>query len=358
MSHTRASPTPQLPPTGLRIGVARDPIAIVRAAEHDRYGGPEQVQLREVQRPVPKDDEVLIRVQVASVNRGDLDGLRPKPQFVRLFMGLRAPRIKRIGLDAAGVVEAVGPAVSRFKVGDRVFADLLPFGAGAFAEFACAPEKAFLPIPDGLSTEDAATLPHSAVLALQGLRRRKGNTIQPGEKLLIDGASGNVGPFLVQIAKAMGAEVTGVASGDKLDFVRSLGADHVIDYRTTDYTRGNERYDWIVAVDSHHSIFRMSRPLRPNGTYHTMGGTGRSILGALILGPLIGRLTGKRMGLMLWWKPFLAADVATITRLIAEGKVRPAIDRRFPLAEVAEALRYVDDGHPLGKVLVTVESGS
>ena len=291
---------------------------------------------------------------MASVNRGDLDGLLPKPQFVRLFTGLRAPRIKRIGIDAAGVVEEVGPKVARFKVGDRVFGDLLPFGAGAFAEFVCAPEKAFLPIPDGLSIEDAATLPHSAVLAVQGLRRRNGDTIQPGEKLLIDGASGNVGPFLVQIAKEMGAEVTGVASGDKLDFVRSLGADHVIDYRTIDYTRGKERYDWIVAVDSHHSIFKMSRPLRPNGTYHTMGGTGRSIFGALILGPLIGRLTGKRMGLMLWWKPFRAEDVATITRLIAEGKVRPAIDSRYPLEDVVGALRQVNDGRARGKVLVTV----
>ena len=238
----------------------------MKAAYYDRYGPPEVVQIREVERPVPKDDQVLVRVRAASVNRADLDGLKPKPSFVRLFMGLRAPRSHEVGIDAAGVIESVGPGVTRFKTGDEVFTDLFAAGKfGAFAEYVCAREKAFEPIPAGMSFEEAATLPHSGVLALQGLRMRNGRTIKAGDRVLVDGASGNVGPFVVQIAKSMGAEVTGVTSTDKLDFVRSLGADHVIDYTKVDYTRTGERYDWIVAVDSHHSILGVRRAMKPNG---------------------------------------------------------------------------------------------
>jgi NADPH:quinone reductase-like Zn-dependent oxidoreductase len=204
----------------------------MKAAMRDRYGPPEVVEVREVDRPTPKDHEVLVRVHAASVNRADLDGLYPRWQLTRLFLGLRNPRMPRLGLDVAGVVEAVGPNVTRFRPGDEVFADLFLFGQGAFAEYVCAPDKAFLSIPAGMSFEVAATLPHSAVLAVQGLRAGD-RTVKPGDKVLVVGASGNVGPFVVQIAKAMGAEVTGVASTAKLDFVRSLGADHVNDYTTT-----------------------------------------------------------------------------------------------------------------------------
>ena len=228
----------------------------MQAALQERYGPPEVVRLAEVDRPVPGDDQVLVRVQAASVNRADLDGLGPRPGFVRLFLGLRAPRNHRMGIDVAGVVESVGAAVTRFKPGDKVFADLYPHGGGAFAEYACAPEKAFQPMPADMSFEDAATLPHSAILALQGLRRRRGQTIKPGDKVAVVGASGNVGPFAVQIAKSMGAEVTGVCSTQKVDFVRSLGADHVIDYKAVDYTKTGERYDWILDTDSHHSLPR------------------------------------------------------------------------------------------------------
>lgn len=216
----------------------------------DRYGTLDVVELRDVERPEPIDDQVLVRVRAASVNRADLDSLGPKPGFARLFMGLRAPRLTRLGVDVAGVVEAIGPGVTRFTPGDRVFADLFSFGTGSFAEYAAASEAAFLPIPAGMSFEDAATLPHSAVLAVQGLRLRNGRTIRPGAKVLIDGASGNVGPFAVQVAKSMGAEVTGVCRTEKLDFVRSLGVDHVIDFTSVDYTRTGERYDWIVDTDS------------------------------------------------------------------------------------------------------------
>jgi len=327
----------------------------MKAAVQERYGPPEVVHLIEIDRPTPADDQVLVRVRAASVNRADLDGLGPRPGFVRLFVGLRAPRNHRVGVDVAGTVEAVGAGVTRFQLGDRVFADLFAFGSGAFAEYVCAREKAFELIPEGMPFEEAATLPHSAVLAIQGLRLRNGRTPGPGDKVLIDGASGNVGPFAVQIAKSMGAEVTGVASATKVDFVRSLGADHVIDYTKVDYTKTGERYDWIVDTDSHHSILQVRRALRPNGVYVTLGGTSWPIVAGMLVGPLVSLASDKWTGLMLWWKPFKAEDVATVTELIAAGKVKPAIDRRFPLSKVVEALRWVDDGHARGKVIVTPE---
>jgi NADPH:quinone reductase-like Zn-dependent oxidoreductase len=326
----------------------------MKAAVQERYGTPDVVQVREVDRPVPSDDQVLVRVRAASVNRADLDGIQPRPSFIRLFFGLRAPRNHRIGLDAAGIVESVGAKVTRFRPGDEVFGDLFAFGQGAFAEYVCASEKAFEPMPTGMTFEDAATLPHSAILALQGLRLRNGRTPRPGDKVLIDGASGNVSPFAVQIAKSMGAEVTGVCSTGKVDFVRSLGADHVIDYTRVDYTRTGERYDWIVDTDSHHSILRVRRALRPNGVYVTLGGTSLPIIAGLLLGPLISMVTDKWTGLLIWWKPFKPEDVATLKDLIAAGKVKPVIDRRFPLSEVVEALRHVDGGHAKGKVVITV----
>ncbi|HEV8281463.1 MAG TPA: NAD(P)-dependent alcohol dehydrogenase [Candidatus Limnocylindrales bacterium] len=326
----------------------------MKAAFQERYGSPDVVELRDVERPVPSADQVLVRVRAASVNRADLDGIKPRPSFVRLFVGLRAPRNPRVGIDVAGVVESVGPNVSKFRPGDQVFADLFSFGQGAFAEYACASEKAFQSMPSGLSFEEAATLPHSAILALQGLRLRNGRSIRPGDKVLIDGASGNVGPFAVQVANARGAEVTGVCSTEKVEFVRSLGADHVIDYTKVDYTTTGERYDWIVDTDSHHPILRVRRALRPKGVYVTLGGTSAPILMGLVLGPLISLASDKWTGLLLWWKPFNADDVATLKELIAAGKVKPVIDRRFPLTEVVEALRWVDDGHAKGKVVISV----
>jgi NADPH:quinone reductase-like Zn-dependent oxidoreductase len=317
------------------------------------------VQIRDVERPAPAGDEVLVRVRAASVNRADLDGLKPKPGFLRLFMGIRAPKSHEIGIDAAGVVEAVGPDANRFKPGDEVMTDLFAAGkAGAFAEYVCARERAFEPIPTGMAFEEAATLPHSAVLALQGMRLSGGRTFKPGDAVLIDGASGNVGPFAVQIAKAMGAVVTGVARGDKLDFVRSLGADHVIDYTTVDYTKTGERYDWIVAVDAHHSIRAARRALKPDGVYLTMGGSSGTILAAMGGSLLWSRIGRKWSGMMLWWKPMHRSDVDRLKQLIADGKLRPVIDRRYPLDQVVEALRWVEDGHARGKVVITMVEGS
>jgi NADPH:quinone reductase-like Zn-dependent oxidoreductase len=325
----------------------------MKAAMRFRYGSPDVVEVRDVEKPTPADDQVLIRVVAASVNRGDLDGIIGRPRFVRLFMGLRAPRDPWLGIDVAGVVESVGAGVTRFKPGDEVFGDGFRFGAGSFAEYVTAREKVLETIPAGLTMEEAATLPHSAVLALQSLRHRDGRTFGPGARVLIDGASGSVGPFAVQIAKSMGAEVTGTCRTEKVEFVRSLGPDHVIDYTKVDYTRAGERYDWIVDTDSHHSILSVRRALAPNGTYVTLGGWDSAIFAGILLGPLISRFSDRWTGLMMWWKPFNADDVATLKDLIAAGKLKPAIDRRFPLSQVVEALRYVDEGRAKGKVVVT-----
>ncbi len=322
------------------------------AAVRDRYGPPEVVEVREVERPEPVGDELLVRVQAASINRVELDFLYARPGFVRLFTGVRRPRTRRVGCDVAGVVEAVGPQASRFRPGDRVFGDMYSFGHGSFAEFKLAPERAFLPIPDEMPVEVAATLPHGAVLAVQALRLPDGRTVGPGDRVLVDGASGSVGPFAVQIAKALGAEVTGVCSAAKADFVRSLGADHVIDYRTTDVTLGPERYDWVVDVEIRQSLLAWRRAVARGGVYVTLGGSAIGILSVIAAGPLVSRATGRRMAMLLWWRPFAADDVATLARLIAEGSVTPTIDRRFPLREAVAALRYVDDGHARGKVLI------
>ena len=327
----------------------------MKAAFADRYGSPDVVQVREIERPTPTGDQVLVRIRAASVNRADLDGLEPRPGFVRLFMGLRAPRNSRMGIDAAGVVESVGPDARRFKPGDEVFADLFGADQGAFSEYVAVSETKFQSMPIGLSFEEAATLPHSAVLAVQGLRHRNGRTFKAGDKVLVDGASGNVGPFAVQIAKAMGAEVTGVGSTDKLDMVRALGVDHVLDYRKVDYTREQERYDWIVDTDAHHPILKVRRALKPGGVYVSLGGSTWPIIRNAFAGPVLSIGNDRWAGLMTWWKPFNPPDVDRLKELIAAGQLKPVIDRRYPLAEVAEALRRVDDGQARGKVVITMD---
>lgn len=327
---------------------------MMKAAWRDRYGPPAVVQVRDVERPVPKKDEVLVRVRASSINRGDLDFLYARWKFLRLFFGLRRPRNRRLGIDVAGVVESVGSDVTRFGPGDHVFGDLFPYGQDAFSEYVAAPEKALARMGEDMSFEEASTMPHAAVLALQGLRLRNGRTFGQGAKVMVVGASGSVGPFAVQIAKSRGAHVTGVASTEKLDFVRSLGADEVIDYTNVDYTATGRQFDWIVDVSAHQSVTRWRNALRPNGVYSALGGDSAGWFArVLIQGPLVSLASRKRMGLMLHWKPFALEDVETLKTLFAAGKVKPSIDRRFPLSEVADALRYVDDGHAKGKVVIT-----
>jgi NADPH:quinone reductase-like Zn-dependent oxidoreductase len=324
----------------------------VKAAMKDRYGTADVVEVREVPTPEPGEGELRVRVRASSVNRADLDGIEPKPKFLRLFLGVRAPREKRIGWDVAGEVETLGAGATRFAVGDAVFADLANHGAGSHAEYVVASEKAFEPIPTGMSYEDAATLPHSAVLAVQGLRTRQGLTPKAGDRVLIVGASGNVGPFAVQIAKAMGTHVTAVASGGKLDFVHELGADAVLDYETTDFTRTGDRWDWILDTDTHTGFWRARRALTPGGRYITLGGGGWAILRGVFGNLVLSRIGGKWTGLMLWWKPFHVPDVDRLRELIAAGRLRPVIDRRYPLDEARAALLRVERGEARGKVLI------
>ena len=324
----------------------------MKAFVRDRYGSPEVLELADVPTPTPGDDDVLVRVRAASVNRADLDYLTGTPLLTRMGTGLRSPRNRGLGLDAAGVVEAVGRNVTRFQPGDEVMGDLTAFGYGAFAEYACAPEKAWMPRPAGVSLEVAATIPQSAILALQGLRG--GRAIRPGTAVLVNGASGNVGPFAVQLAKAFGAEVTGVCSTAKMDFVRSLGADHVIDYTREDYLRSGRRYDWILDVTATGSILGVRRALKPGGTYVMVGGTTGAIIQALFLGPLISLAGSRTMGLLLWWKPGDHDDMARLSAMLEAGTLVPAIDRRYPLAEVPDALRYLGAGLAQGKLVITI----
>ena len=324
----------------------------MKAAIRDRYGPPSVVRTEEVPRPEAVGDQVLVKVVAASVNRADLDNLYPRWKFLRLFLGIRAPRERRVGSDMAGVAEAIGPEVTRFHPGDRVFGDLFSFGGGAFAEYVAVPEKALAQIRDDISFEDAATLPHAAVLAMQGLRLRRGRKVQAGDRVMVVGASGNVGPFAVQIAKHRGAFVTGVASGSKLDFVRSLGADEVIDYQTQDPRQAAEKYDWIMDVDAHDSILSWRNALKPDGVYVAHGGSGSWFARTLFQQPVMAIGSKRSMGLMLWWKPFNSTEVEELQQLVASGAVKPQIDCRFPLDEAADALRYVDEGRARGKVLV------
>jgi NADPH:quinone reductase-like Zn-dependent oxidoreductase len=323
----------------------------MRAYVRAKYGSPDVLELRDIDRPVLKDDDVLVRVRASSLNQGDLDYLYGKPLLTRMGIGLRKPRNRGLGFDAAGQVEAVGKDVKRLKPGDEVFGDLTQFGYSAFAEYASAPERAWAQKPSSMTFEEAATLPQAAVLALQSLRGRGG--IAPGDRVLVNGASGSVGPFAVQIAKAFGAHVTGVCSTNKMDMVRGLGADHVIDYTLGDHIRGRQRYDWIVDVAGNRSVFEWRRALKPRGVYVMAGGSTSRICGCLFFGPVISLAERKKMG-FLWWKPFNKKDVAFLTELVETGKIKPVIDRSYPLNEVPEALRYLEQGHARGKVVITV----
>jgi NADPH:quinone reductase-like Zn-dependent oxidoreductase len=326
----------------------------MRAAIRERYGPPEIVRIADLPKPEPVDDQVLVRVHASSVNRADLDTIYARWAFLRLFLGLRKPRNQRLGADVAGVVEAVGPKVSRFKAGDEVFGDVFSHGYDAFSDYSLGPEKAFAAKPVELSFEEAATMPHSAILALQGLRNRDGSTFGPGAKVLIVGASGSVGPFAVQIAKARGAHVTAVASAEKLDMVRSLGADEVIDYTAVDYTRDGRKYDWILDVNAHHSLLRWRHSLNPGGRYYAEGSDSAVWFAkTLIQGPALKLAARQSMMLMLHWKAFDLTDIETLSQMVAEGTLRPVVDRTFPLDRIAEALRYFDDGNARGKVVVT-----
>ncbi len=327
-----------------------------------KYGPPDVLKLKEVEKSVPKDDEVLVKVHAASLNAADFETLRGV-FIVRMAAPLK-PMHKIPGSDIAGRVEAVGRDVNQFLAGDEVFGDLSVCGYGAFAEYACVPESALALKPASMTFEEAATYPQAAVLALQNLRGVGSSSfspmlldkgqIQPGQKVLINGAGGGVGTFAIQLAKYFGAEVTGVDSTRKLDLLRSIGADHVIDYTQEDYTKSGQHYDLILDVVANRSIFAYKRALGPKGIFVYVGGSTAAIFQALLLGPLISRNRTKTMGVVMG-KPNKKEDLVFLEELFEVGKVVPVIDRRYPLSEVPEALRHLEEGHAIGKVVITFE---
>ncbi len=316
----------------------------MKAVVYTKYGSPDVLQLKEVEKPTPKDNEVLVKVHATSLNAADLDFLRGRMQFSR------KPRYKILGSDIAGRIEAVGRNVKQFQQGDEIFVDLSRYGFGAFTEYVCVPENALALKSASMTFEEAATLPQAAMLALQGLRDKR--QIQPGEKVLINGAGGGVGTFAVQIAKLFGAEVTGVDSTEKLDIVRSIGADHVIDYTQEDFIKSGQSYDLILDVVVSHSISDYKSVLNPQGILRMVGGSLGKVFKAALLGPLISR--NKKISIVVW-RPNKKEDMIFLAELLEADKIVPVIDRRYPLSEVAEAFRYLEEGHHLGKIVITME---
>jgi NADPH:quinone reductase-like Zn-dependent oxidoreductase len=323
----------------------------MKAIVHHRYGPPEVLGLEDVPQPTLGDDDVLVRVHAASVNAGDWHLMRADPFFIRfVFGGILNPKFKVLGSDLAGRVEAVGRKVKEFQPGDEVFGATSGSGFGAFAEYARVPAAALLPKPVGISFEEAAAVPVAATTALQALRDKGG--IQAGQKVLVNGASGGVGTFAVQLARAFGAEVTGVCSTRNLDLVRSIGAQHVVDYTREDFTRGEKRYDLIVDAAAFRSVREYRRALTPEGTYVMVGGATSRMFQTLALGLWVSRTGSQRMESVL--ARLDRGDLALLKDLLESGEVVPVIDRSYTLAEVPEAIRYLEKGHARGKVVITV----
>jgi NADPH:quinone reductase-like Zn-dependent oxidoreductase len=320
----------------------------VKAIVRETYGPPDVLRLDDVPMPTVGDDDVLVRVHAASANAGDWHLLRGTPFPFRLMAGLTKPRFRIIGNDIAGTVEATGRNVAQFKRGDEVFGDVSRCGFGAYAEYAAARESALAPKPANLSFEEAASVPTSGCTALQGLRKGK---IKSADKVLIHGASGGVGTFALQVAKALGAEVTGVCSTRNAEMIRVTGADRVLDYTQTDFANSGQKFDLILAVNGDRSIWDYKRTLIPTGRYVMIGGSNRQLFEALLLGPLLS-IGGQKLGNLLA-RPN-QPDLLVLKDLIEAGKVRPVIERSYQLSEVPEAIRHLESGHASGKLVVAI----
>jgi NADPH:quinone reductase-like Zn-dependent oxidoreductase len=323
----------------------------VRAIAYDQYGTPANLHPTDVPIPTPTDDEVLIKVHAVSLNAGDVYRLSGTPLMMRPMFGLRKPSINILGMDIAGVVEKVGRNIIHFKPGDEVFVDTSECGSGGFAEYVCACTTAIAHKPADLSFEQASTLPTAGVTALQGLR--DGGNLQAGEQVLIHGASGGVGTFAVQIAKAMGAEVTALCSTRHVDIVRSLGADHIIDYTQEDFATSGKKYDLIFAVNGDRSLADYRKALKPDGRYTVSGGSLRQIFAGMLLGPLMALGSQQSMGTLGSIK-LNSKDLNTLAQMVTSGAITPVIDRCFPLEDTSEAMQYYVDGKAHGKVVVKV----
>jgi NADPH:quinone reductase-like Zn-dependent oxidoreductase len=314
----------------------------MKAFIYEKYGPPETLRMAQVAKPAPEADEVLVKVLAVSVNPADWHSMRAKPFFSRATLGLLRPKHKILGVDIAGQVEAVGSGVTRFKPGDEVYGNLLDHGYGGFAEYVSVPVDAMSLKPTNLSFEEAAAVPMAAVTALQGIRHH--GEIQPTQTVLINGASGGVGTFAVQIAKSYGPEVTGVTSTRNIDLVRSLGADHVVDYTTTDFVRSGRRYDLILDTIGNRSVADLRRALAEGGKAAVSGFTSvAKLMGVSLRG-------GKDIAMV--QAHVNTKDLELLSELIEAGKVRPQIDRRFPFAEIPAAIAYLEQGRARGKVVV------
>ncbi|MGH7574162.1 MAG: NAD(P)-dependent alcohol dehydrogenase [Longimicrobiales bacterium] len=321
----------------------------MKAVVMERYGTPDVLELKDVPTPTPKANEVLVRVHAASINDWDWGLLRGEPFVNRIFNGLVIPKVRIIGCDIAGRVEAVGEHVKSFRPGDEVHGDLSSSGFGAFAEHACVPETALAHKPSGMTFEQAAAIPHAGMLAVQGLIDV--GRIQSGQKLLLNGAGGGVGTLALQLAKLHDVEVTVVDKPGKLEMLRAMGADHSIDYVEQDFTRAGKRYDLILDVKTNRSSFAYARALNPDGAYVTVGGSIPRLLQTLVLGPFVSRLHHKHLRIVAL-KP--NKDLAYINELFEAGKLRPVIHGSYELADLPEALRLFASGDHQGKIIVTM----
>jgi len=318
-----------------------------------KYGPPDVLKLKEVEKPTPKDNEALVKVLAASLNAADFEYRRGVFIVRLLYRGLLKPKYTILGSDIAGRVESVGGNVKQFRPGDEIWGDLsYPHGFGTFAEYVCIPENALRLKPASMTFEEAAAVPTAAVVALQHLLAKR--PIQPGQKVLINGAGGGTGTFAVQIAKYFGAEVTGVDSTRKLDMLRSIGADHVIDYTQEDFTKNGQHYDLILDVVVRRSVFDYKRALSPTGICVFVGGSTTRVFLNVLLGALLSMIGSKKIGLGTW-KPNKREELEFLKELFEAGKVRSVIDRLYPLNEIAEAFRYLEEGHARGKVVIMVE---
>ena len=325
---------------------------LMKAIVYEKYGSPDVLQLTEMEKPVPTDDEVLIKIRAVSVNGSDREALIGKPLYTRTG-GLIKPAHPILGSDIAGHVESVGKNHTEFKPGDEVFGEI-PGYHGGFAEYVCTRGNTMALKPASLTFEQAAAIPQAGVIALQGIRDQ--GQVKSGQKVLINGAGGSAGSFAIQLAKLCGAEVTGVDNTSKLDFMHSLGADHVIDYSREDFAKSGKRYDLILDLIAHRSVFTCQRALLPNGTYFFVGGSVAVIFQILLLGPLIKITTVKSIRILA--VPQNRKDLISITELCEAGKIVPVIDRRYSLSEVPEALQYIGEGRAKGKVVITLESNN
>jgi NADPH:quinone reductase-like Zn-dependent oxidoreductase len=323
----------------------------MKAIVYHRYGAPDVLQYQEIEKPTPADNQVLIQVRASSANPYDWHFIRGTPSFIRLFTGMRAPKSPRLGADVAGVVEAVGAKVTIFKPGDAVFGTAV----GSFAEYACAPESSVAVKPDNLSWEQAASAPIAGITALQGVRDK--GKVQAGQRVLINGGSGGVGTFAVQIAKSFGAHVTGVCSTRNVELVRSIGADEIVDYSREDFVVSGKRYDLFFDLVGNKPLPDCLRVLHPKGTYIGCGGGGpergsMELLGGMLRAVAAAPFTTRKMpGL---FAKVNTADLTFLAELMRAGKVTPVLDRSYHLSETAAAIGYLEQGHARGKVAITV----